>query len=165
MDSFEVFTTDAIHSSFTAGQKNLLKALNALISSESRLLVTSTNIDYLDRPRTMQNGPNHVKNQAIDVIICDSTGEFDEVFNYSRSLLIWKFIHDLLRNYPTGISVCIEDDHLHFHCLSGGMSSNATLQSLSNKQKHNPNGSYFCDCTNGIVKKDVTKVLHYLFSN
>lgn len=163
--SLDIFSTPEIAKTLSIGQVNVLKALSALIDPALTMMITSTHVDYRGVARTKANGPNHVLNQGIDVIFCNHDGEFDDVFNYSRSLLIWKFCHDIIVSLPRGMFICLEDDHMHFHCVENNGQSVVMLQSIAAKQKSNPNGSYFCEGHDkSMVKKDITKVLSFLFT-
>lgn len=172
-DTKHIYTNSNIQDvGFSPFQRTILLLLDGLadaIGDNTLFYITSTSISYNGQDRSVDNGPNHVLNQAIDVVVCsliDKKLVTSSTFNYARSMLAHKLGYVIFKKV-NNTSVCFEDDHIHFHRTPEGSADRITIQSIVGKQqtKNNPNTRFFCGHGHSKLIKDVTSYMDHLFKD
>lgn len=143
----------------------------ATLVSPINVILTSLHMDPTGKPRTTDNGPNHVDNDGIDFVL-EQKGQILTYPFYSRNLACWRIAFDILNKFKDKYSLVIvlENNHMHIHFQQNHLPSRVVLQDGLDKVNNAaalPNREFIHNCSNDsnpLIMKDLTQILNLLFN-
>lgn len=123
--------------------------------------ITSTDVTYLGKKRTVSDGPNHLANDGIDFVFISNDGEtIIPAPAYGRHLYVLVFIARVLKDPELRPSrIVLELDHIHFHNDSR---TSVSLQMHKDKTRRAMSGHNYICHGKGLEILDITPVIHEL---